>query len=93
MITMFTILHISDLHRSRDEPVDNDSLVAALVADRDRYSGETPVVPAPNASCTLKVELPGFLPHKDCTLGVRHEMAKVHNSQLPLFNCQLSTVN
>lgn len=46
---MFTILHISDLHRSRDEPVDNDSLVAALMADRDRYMGETPIVPPPDA--------------------------------------------
>jgi hypothetical protein len=46
---MFSILHISDLHRSQDEPVDNDSLVAALLADRDRYMGETPVVPSPDA--------------------------------------------
>ena len=46
---MFTILHISDLHRSRDEPVDNDSLVAALMADRDQDMGETPIVPPPDA--------------------------------------------
>ncbi|OYQ64253.1 hypothetical protein B9G53_12650 [Pseudanabaena sp. SR411] len=46
---MFSILHISDLHRSRDEPVDNDSLVAALLADCDRYAGETPFVPFPEA--------------------------------------------
>jgi predicted deacetylase len=46
---MFSILHISDLHRSRDEPVDNDSLVAALLADCDRYIGEIPVVPFPEA--------------------------------------------
>jgi hypothetical protein len=46
---MFSILHISDLHRSRDEPVDNDSLVAALLADCDRYVGETPRVPLPDA--------------------------------------------
>jgi hypothetical protein len=46
---VFSILHISDLHRSRDEPADNDSLIAALLADRDRYIGETPLVPAPNA--------------------------------------------
>lgn len=46
---MFSILHISDLHRSRHEPVDNDSLVAALLADRDRYAGETPRVPLPDA--------------------------------------------
>jgi hypothetical protein len=37
------------LHRSRDEPVDNNSLVAALLADRDRYLGETPIVPSPDA--------------------------------------------
>ena len=46
---MFSILHISDLHRSYDDPVDNDSLVAALLADRDRYIGETPIVPPPDA--------------------------------------------
>lgn len=46
---MFSILHISDLHRSYDDPVDNDSLVAALLADRDRYIGETPIVPSPDA--------------------------------------------
>ena len=46
---MFSILHISDLHRSREEPVDNDSLLAALLADRDRYAGETPRIPEPQA--------------------------------------------
>lgn len=46
---VFSILHISDLHRSRDEPLDNDSLVAALLADCDRYMGESPIVPLPDA--------------------------------------------
>ena len=46
---MYSILHISDLHRSPSEPVDNDSLTAALMADRDRYLGETPIVPSPDA--------------------------------------------
>jgi hypothetical protein len=46
---MFSILHISDLHRSQDEPVSNDSLVAALLRDSDRYIGETPAVPSPDA--------------------------------------------
>src|SRR4051794_37660722 len=46
---MFSILHISDLHRSREEPVDNASLVAALLADCDRYMGDTPRVPSPDA--------------------------------------------
>lgn len=46
---MYSLLHISDLHRSTSEPVDNDTLLASLLADRDRYSGETPIVPSPNA--------------------------------------------
>jgi len=33
---VFTILHLSDLHRSPDEPVDNSTLLAALVNDQDR---------------------------------------------------------
>ena len=46
---MFSILHISDLHKSNEEPVDNDSLLAALLADSDRYAGETPRIPPPAA--------------------------------------------
>jgi hypothetical protein len=46
---MYSILHISDLHRSHEEPVDNDSLLAALLADGDRYAGENPRVPPPDA--------------------------------------------
>ena len=46
---MFSILHISDLHRSSEEPVDNNSLLAALLADSDRYAGETPRIPPPCA--------------------------------------------
>ena len=46
---MFSILHISDLHRSTRDPIANDTLVAALLADRDRYVLETPEIPCPNA--------------------------------------------
>ena len=46
---MFTLLHISDLHRSKEEPLDNSSLLASLVYDRDRYERETPQVAPPEA--------------------------------------------
>ena len=46
---MFTILHISDLHRSKEEPLDNSTLLASLLDDRDRYRGETPPIPPPEA--------------------------------------------
>jgi hypothetical protein len=43
------ILHVSDLHRSPAEPIDNDELISSLVADRDLYRGEEPPVPVPEA--------------------------------------------
>lgn len=46
---MYTILHLSDLHRSADEPVTNHSLIAALLEDQERYCRETPVIPPPSA--------------------------------------------
>lgn len=46
---MFSILHISDLHRSKEEPVDNKSLLAALLADNDRYVNGTLRIPPPAA--------------------------------------------
>ena len=46
---MFSIMHISDLHRSSRDPIANDTLVAALLADRDRYSIETPEIRRPDA--------------------------------------------
>jgi 3',5'-cyclic AMP phosphodiesterase CpdA len=39
---MSTILHISDLHRSPEEPLSNAALIASLLLDRDRFALETP---------------------------------------------------
>ena len=46
---MFTIIHISDLHRSPQEPVGNSALVASLINDHDRARLETPAIPPPDA--------------------------------------------
>lgn len=46
-MTSLTILHISDLHRDRGHEVTNQALLDSLEADRDRYVGETPAIPAP----------------------------------------------
>ena len=40
-------MHISDLHRSPEDPISNEELVSALLHDRDRYVGETPAIPEP----------------------------------------------
>jgi 3',5'-cyclic AMP phosphodiesterase CpdA len=45
----FSILHISDLHRSPGDPISNDELISALVSDRDRYIKEDPCIAAPEA--------------------------------------------
>ncbi len=48
-IQLFTILHISDLHRTPDDPVSNAQLVSSLVSDRERYTIETPRISPPDA--------------------------------------------
>lgn len=45
----FSILHISDLHRSPRDPISNDELISALVSDRVQYRHETPSIAAPQA--------------------------------------------
>ena len=47
--TPYSIMHISDLHRSPDDPISNEELVSALLHDRDRYMKEEPGIPAPQA--------------------------------------------
>src|SRR5258708_170016 len=45
----YSILHISDLHRSPTDPISNDELISALVSDRNRYVTEKPSIRAPDA--------------------------------------------
>jgi predicted phosphodiesterase len=45
---MFSILHISDLHRSPSDNITNAELISALVSDRHRYVRETPAIKPPD---------------------------------------------
>lgn len=49
MTALLSILHISDLHRSPEDPISNEEIVSALLHDRDRYVKETPPIAAPVA--------------------------------------------
>lgn len=49
MAKPFCILHISDLHRSPQDPISNDELISALISDRDSYLHETPSISNPDA--------------------------------------------
>ncbi len=46
---MFTILHISDLHRAAAEPFGNDEILSSLLADSGRHSSESPPIAKPDA--------------------------------------------
>lgn len=43
----FSILHISDLHRSPNDAITNSELVSAIVRDRDNFSHEEPRIAPP----------------------------------------------
>jgi hypothetical protein len=49
MATPFSILHISDLHRSVEDPISNQELISALISDQERYTRENPKIRAPEA--------------------------------------------
>lgn len=83
---LISILHISDLHRSPSEPVNNDSLIAALVADSDRYIGETPKVPPP---CGIIVSGDIIQGAKIGDVGWREEMVNQYATAKD-FLCELS---
>jgi hypothetical protein len=46
---MYTLMHISDLHRSKLNPVTNDELISCLTSDRLRYRTEPYPISLPNA--------------------------------------------
>ena len=47
---MFTLLHISDLHRAVAEPFSNDEIMSSLLADMEqRYPTESPPIAKPDA--------------------------------------------
>jgi hypothetical protein len=46
---MFSILHITDLHRAKADPISNAELISALISDRDRYVREVPPIAPPQA--------------------------------------------
>jgi predicted MPP superfamily phosphohydrolase len=48
-LVTYCILHISDLHRSPDDPIGNAELISTLIADADRYTSERPAIRRPDA--------------------------------------------
>lgn len=49
MSETISILHISDLHRTKESPISNGAIIASLISDRDKYvDDETTKIHSPN---------------------------------------------
>ncbi len=71
---MYSILHISDLHRSSDDPISNEELLASLVTDRDRYTRSASPIRAPDAIVVSGDVIQGVgLGHKDSKKALREQ--------------------
>ena len=84
-VESFSILHISDLHRSPADPISNEELLSALVGDRDRYVDEEPAVPAPEAiavSGDLIQGVPLGADGYEATLAAQYEVAAAFLDEL-----------
>lgn len=46
---MYTLLHLSDIHRSEIDPISNDDLISCLIADCKRFPTEVPPISRPDA--------------------------------------------
>lgn len=75
---MFSILHITDLHRAKTDPLSNAELVSALVSDRDNYVNESPPIRAPDAIVVSGDVIQGvklFEPDFEKALATQYDVA------------------
>lgn len=79
MAKPFSIMHISDLHRSPTDPITNAELVSALVSDRARYLHEDPKIAPPDAivvSGDIIQGLPLNAPNHEAELAAQYVVAE-----------------
>lgn len=75
---MYSILHISDLHRSPHDYITNAELVSALVSDRQRYLNEKPSIRRPDAIVISGDIVQGVvlgIPDAEAILAAQYETA------------------
>lgn len=85
LLTVFSILHISDLHRTQNAKISNAELLSALVRDRDSYTlADEPIRP-PDAivvSGDVVQGVPLKVPNGQATLQAQYEEAEEFLSDL-----------
>jgi Calcineurin-like phosphoesterase len=77
---MFSILHVTDLHRAKSDPISNSELLSALVSDRERYELENPPIRPPDAIVVsgdliqgVSLDVPDFEAALSAQYAVAHE--------------------
>ena len=77
---MFSILHITDLHRVKSDPLSNSELLSALIGDRDRYIKEDPPIRAPDAIVVSGDVVQGVtLDHADYAAEIATQYGAAHD--------------
>lgn len=74
----YTILHISDLHRSPTDPIGNDELLSSLVSDFERAATEDPTFGPPDAiviSGDLVQGVPLGVPDHETIIHAQYKVA------------------
>lgn len=76
---MYSILHITDIHRSSRNLITNSELLSALISDRDGYQHEDPPIRAPDAIVVsgdiiqgVKLGQPNFQQELACQYKAAH---------------------
>lgn len=75
---MYSILHITDLHRAKSDPISNAELLSALISDRERYERETPPIKPPDAIVVSGDVIQGVTlnqPDFERELSIQYEVA------------------
>lgn len=75
---MYSILHITDLHRAKSEPLSNSELLSALISDRECYEREVPPIKSPDAIVVSGDVIQGVtlnLPNFEQALAAQYDVA------------------
>lgn len=75
---MFSILHITDLHRAIADPISNAELISALISDREQYLREDPPIAQPQAIVVSGDIIQGVSlghPNFEAELAIQYETA------------------
>lgn len=88
---MYSILHISDLHRAKSDPLSNSEILSALVSDRECYEHENPPIKPPDAIVVSGDVIQGVaLNHANFEQEIAAQYDVAHDFLVSLVDCFLN---